>query len=180
MRSNNLSHLRAGLDTIRGAKGRSFWTMLGIIIGVASVISLVAIGEGIKKQVGGEIHHYGSNVIVIRTAQLTVGSGSSSGNYSSLSGLNVSGSLTPKDIEAVSHVNGVSSVAPLTLINGTVKGDNGVYSGGYVIGTSSDLPSLINQSMAFGSFVGVDDITGNVAVLGPHAATKLFNESVPL
>src|SRR5579884_202816 len=100
-------HLRAGLDTVRSSKLRSFWTMVGIIIGVASVISIVAIGEGIKQQVGGQIHQYGPNVIVVSTAQLSAGTGSVNNNYTALSGLSVSGLLTSKDIEAVSHIDGV-------------------------------------------------------------------------
>ena len=55
-------HFKVGLDSVRGAKMRNFWTILGVIIGVASVISVVSIGEGVKHQVTGQIHHLGAIV----------------------------------------------------------------------------------------------------------------------
>lgn len=173
-------HIRAGYDTVRSAKIRSFWTMLGIIIGISAVITIVAIGEGIKQQIGGQIHHYGSNIIDIRTSQLQAGSGSSAKNITALSGLNVSSSLNDNDIKTVNSVTGVSSTSPLTLVSGTTKGDNGNYNAGYVIGTTSALPSLINQSLAYGSFISDEDTGQYNAVIGSHVAQKMFNEDVPL
>ena len=56
-------HLKAGLDSVRGAKLRSFWTMVGVIIGVTSVITVIAIGTGVRNQVSGQIHHLGKDLI---------------------------------------------------------------------------------------------------------------------
>jgi putative ABC transport system permease protein len=172
-------HIKAGFDSVRGAKMRNFWTTLGVIIGVTSVITVVSIGEGIKQQIGGQIHHFGNDLITVRPAQIETGSGGNANNVSILSGLSVSGSLTSKDVETVTAMKGVGMSAPLTLVNGTVKGENGAYDDGFVIGTTSDLPSLLNQSIADGVFLASDDDT-NVAVLGAHAAERLFNEDVPL
>jgi putative ABC transport system permease protein len=173
-------HIRAGVDSMRRSKIRSFWTMLGIIIGVTSVISIVAIGEGIKTQIGGEIHHYGSNLITVRTAELTTGSGSSNTNYDALSGFSVSSPLSSQDIVTVNKTKGVTESAPLTLVSGAVKGDYGTDKTGFVLGTSNQLPSLLNQSLQYGNFFGASDADNNVAVLGENAALALFNEDVPL
>ena len=179
MKSLSRGHLKAGIDSVRGAKLRSFWTMLGIIIGVTSVITIVAIGEGIKQQIGGQIHHLGQNLITVRPAQIHTGLGSGN-NADVISGLNVSGPLSIKDVDIVNTTKGVSASAPLTIAGGTVRGDNGNYSDGFVIGTTSALPGLLNQSMAYGTFFGSDDNGTNVAVLGQHAGEVLFNEDVPL
>ena len=173
-------HFKAGLDSVRSAKLRSFWTMLGVIIGVASVITVVAIGEGVKQQISGQIHHLGNNFITIRPAQLQTDGSSSTSQSSLLSGLSVSGPLGLKDIATVANTPGVSSSAPLTITAGTVKADNGVYSQGYVIGTGDALPSLLNQSMSFGEFFNSLNDGDNVAVLGQNASNRMFNESVPL
>jgi len=171
-------HLKSGLDSVRGAKFRSFWTMLGVIIGVTSVITVVAIGEGIKQQISGQIHHLGQSLITVRPTQLdTNGSG---GSATAISGLNLSGTLTQNDVKLVSRTQGVAASAPLTLTAGTVSGDNGRYNDGFVIGTNSDLPGLLNQSMAYGGFFDEQTGNGNVAVLGQHASEALFNEDVPL
>ena len=150
--------------------------MLGVIIGVASVITVVGIGEGIKQQISGQIHHLGSNLITVRPAELHAGGSGSNGD--AISGLNVSGTLGTKDISVVSRTPGVASSAPLTIVGNTVKGDH-AYSGGFVIGTTGALPGLLNQSMAYGNFFDDSD-GGNVAVLGQHASEVLFNEDVPL
>ena len=70
--------------------------------------------------------------------------------------------------------------APLTITGGTVKADYGVYNKGFVIGTGDALPSLLNQSLAFGTFFNSENDGNHVAVLGEAASNSMFNESVPL
>lgn len=173
-------HLKAGIDSVRGAKLRSFWTMVGIIIGVASVITVLAIGNGVKNQVSGQIHHLGKDLITIRPAQLHPGGGSGNTNVSLLSNATLGGAIRAKDISTISQVSGVAASAPLTVVTGTVKGVHGNYDDGFVIGTSSNLSSLLNQSVAYGDFFNSDDGDSNQAVLGPHAAEAMFDEDVPL
>jgi putative ABC transport system permease protein len=180
MKAPSRIHLKSGIDSVRGAKFRSFWTMLGIIIGVTSVITVVAIGEGIKQQIGGQIHHLGQNLITVRPAQLTAGGGAGNNNANVIAGLSVGGTLTPNDIGLIGRTKGLAASAPLTITAGSVTGDHGSYPDGFVIGTSSALPGLLNQSMAYGSFFGDQDSGSNVAVLGQHASEALFNEDVPL
>ncbi len=167
---------KIGMDAVRGAKMRNFWTIFGIIVGVASVITIVGIGEGIKKQIGGQVHHLGQNLVVIRPAQLGTGGNNAT---NAVTGLTVSSNLTAKDIVTVNHTQGVGGSAPLTITSGSVSGDHGAYKDGFVIGTSSDLPGLLNQSLAYGAFFD-QDTSSNSAVLGPHASNALFNEDVPL
>jgi ABC-type antimicrobial peptide transport system permease subunit len=153
--------------------------MLGVIIGVSSVITVVGIGQGIKQQIGGQIHHFGQNLITIKPAQLNTTS-STSDKANVISGLGVNAPLGIKDIDVVSRSKAIAASAPLTIVNGTVRGDQGTYNDGFVIGTSSSLPSLLNQSMAYGNFFGASDDGNNVAVLGQHASDMMFNEDVPL
>lgn len=172
-------HFRAGIDAVRGAKARSFWMVLGVIIGVASVITIVGIGNGIKQQIAGQIHHLGKNIIAVTPSQPQTSSSNSKG-LGSLSGLALTQPLTLKDINTVKSVNGVGASAPLTIAAGSVVGEYGKYDEGYVIGTSGDLPSLLNQSMAYGSFFGSEDEGVNVAVIGQKASDKMFKSDVPL
>lgn len=180
MKALTRGHWKAGIDAVRSAKLRSFWTMLGVIIGVASVIIIVGIGEGVKQQIGGQINHAGDDLITVRPAQLKTGSGSGANNISVLSGFSVSGQLTDKDVDTVLSLPGLSASAPLTIASGSPKGDTGTYKGGFVIGTTSDLSSLLNQSMAHGIFLASDDTESNVAVLGHRAAEEMFDVDVPL
>lgn len=173
------SHLKAGVDSVRNAKVRSFWTMLGVIIGVTSVITVVAIGEGIKQQISGQIHHYGKDLITIRPTQLGNGSGDNPANSNIISGLNIRGTLGSKDISIIERSPDIAASAPLTIASGTVKGDFGNYKDGFVIGTTGDLPSLINQSLAYGLFFSRDE-DANVAIIGQHASETMFSADIPL
>ncbi len=154
--------------------------MLGIIIGVASVITVVGIGEGIKQEIGGQIHHLGQNLITVRPAQLLNGNSAGSNSPDLIPGFSISTPLGIKDINAISHTNGVTASAPLTIVGGAVRGDHGMYRNGFVVGTTSDLPGLLNQSLQYGSFFSSDSYDMNVAVLGQNASNALFNEDVPL
>ncbi len=183
MRKSSLTrgHFKAGIDAVRGAKLRSFWTMFGVIIGVVSVITIIGIGQGVSRQVTGQIHHLGNDLITVRPAQLHPGGDHGNGSVSLLSDSSgLSGTLRTHDITTVAGVKGVAASAPLTIVTGKVTGDQGNYDQGFVIGTGTDLDSLLNQSVAYGSFLTSDDEGSNAAVLGPHAAEALFNEDVPL
>jgi putative ABC transport system permease protein len=172
-------HFKAGIESLRGTKLRSFWTMLGIIIGVSSVITVVGIGEGVRQQISGELHHLGKNLIVIRPAQIREGN-KVAANNNLLSNMNVNSQITQKDVDTVKRIKGVTASAPLAVVAGTINGENGRYNGGYVVGTSADLGALSNQPMDSGSFLTEDDMGTNTAVIGKHAAEQMFNESVPL
>lgn len=177
MKSITSGHIKAGYDSVRGAKMRNFWTMFGIIVGVASVITVVGIGEGVKQQISTQIHHFDKDLIVIQPLK---NSNPVQIKNSLFSNLNYGGSLSDKDLNAIVKTDGVVSSAPLSSVSGTVKTDNGVYGGGSVIGTTTDLPALLNQSLAYGIFLSDLDIGNNVAVLGYNAAIKMFNDAVPL
>lgn len=173
-------HFKSGLDAVRNAKLRSFWTMLGVIIGVASVITIVGIGEGVRQEVSGQIRHLGKDLITVQPAPLHPGSGSGNSSVGLLSDQGLSGTLTAKDYATVAQTKGVAASAPLTVVTGKVKGDNGNYDQGFVLGTGGDLPALLNQSVAYGSFFPPDETDAKVAVLGPDAAQALFDNDVPL
>ncbi|MFO0781408.1 MAG: ABC transporter permease [Candidatus Saccharimonadales bacterium] len=178
MKISSQGHLRAGFDAVRTAKARSFWTMLGIVIGVASVIVIVSIGEGVKQQIGGQIKHRGKDLITVSSGQLRAGGESSKADFI---GAGINAPLSRKDIVTVKKTKGVAASAPLTILTGSSKSNSGTYNEGFVIGTTPDLPALINQSVAYGSFINEEDMGTNVAILGVNAANKLFeDENVPL
>ena len=178
MKSVTRGQIKTGIDAMRRAKWRNFWTMLGVIIGVSSVIIIVSIGQGVKQQISGQIQHVGSDLITVRPAQLQ-SSGLGSGS-SLLAGVSIGGALSAADADAVRGLPEVAAATPLSAIAGTATADSGDYHGGLVIGVSADLPNLLNQSLSNGSFFEDGDDTSRNAVLGSRAAEQMFNEAVPL
>lgn len=180
MKSLTRGHLKAGIDSVRGAKWRNFWTMLGIIIGVASVITIVSIGEGVKQQISHQINHSGKNLITIRPGTMHASDKQTKTDFNVLSGLSITGSLQDSDVKAVSTTRGVSASAPLAAVATTVTSNQGSAHDSFVIGTTPDLPLLINQTLAYGTFLTAEDEGINAAVLGKSVAATLFDVDVPL
>ena len=69
--SNIYEYIKMAIHNIMANKGRSFLTMLGIIIGIASVIAIVSIGEGTKNQMNSEINDIGGGQIVHASTERT-------------------------------------------------------------------------------------------------------------
>ena len=175
-------NVKMAIASVRSAKWRSFLTMLGIIIGVVSVVTVVGIGEGIKHQVNTQINELGGDLITVRSGQ--VSQTASSGTLRSISGLfstGTYGSLSQADLQTVQHTNGVKMAAPLGLVSGSIQTGSATISNVPVIATSADLPSILQQQLAYGSFFNSDvSLEPDVAVLGPGAAETLFHEKIAL
>lgn len=157
---------------LTGNKVRSSLTILGIVIGVASVITMVAIGQGSQKSIEEKIQSIGSNLIMIYPGS------QSSGMVRGARG----GAQTLKvdDVEAIkSEVQGVSGIAP--EISGryqvTYKGNN---TNTKVVGVTSEYSGVKNIEIENGMFITEQHIkkSSKVAILGPTAAEDLFGEGV--
>ncbi len=169
---------KLAFHSIRTAKWRSFLTMLGIIIGVASVIVTVSLGEGVKQQVSNQLSQFGSDLITVRPGKTF------NRDQNGVLGVNlfnnVNATLTDNDVKIVSKVEGVKESAPLSVISAVPRYEDTEFNKGMVIGTTASLPELINHKMQYGSFFTVGEEGRNVAVLGQTAAQELFHENVPV
>jgi putative ABC transport system permease protein len=142
-----------------------------------SVVSVVSIGEGVKQQVGQQIDHLGKDLITVRPGQLNAG-GSTVGNLTLLT-QGVTGALSNRDVEVAAKTEGVEMAVPFSVVAGNATGDHR-YENGVVIGTTENLPAVLNQEVEYGGFFGKDDHRRNVAVIGAQVAQELFDDRVPL
>lgn len=165
---NPLLVIRIALRAIVRNKMRSFLTTLGIIIGVAAVIAMMAIGAGAKKQVEQAFTAMGTNLLVLMPG--STNSGGVRGGFGSAS------TLTYDDVEAIrSQVASVKAAAPQLRSNQTIVGDNGNWLT-QVTGTIPDYFSIRSWPMEYGSLFTQQDVdTGSkVIVLGRTVVDKLF------
>ena len=151
-------------------KVRTGLTMLGIIIGIASVIAMISIGQGAQGSIQASIQSIGSNLLIVMPgAQRTPGVQVSTGRGASRT-------LTTEDATAIAqNVSGVAAVAP--DLSGryqvTAKGTNTNTS---VDGVTSDYSAVRNVTIDLGDFI-TDQNNANlsrVAVLGPTTRDDLF------
>lgn len=176
-------NIRTAVKTLRRNKARSLLTMLGVIIGVMSVVLVIGIGDGVRQQVDVQTDHLGRDLITIRPGQLlgqsvpdALGGLGVDGN-----GAAAGGALGGKDITAISKTPGVAAVVPLSLVDGgVVSGENNRRDDALVLGTSSGLPDMLHQSLAFGAFFGDDPTAAGKVIIGSQVAQTLYDENVPL
>jgi len=153
-------------------KARSGLTILGIVIGIGSVIAMIAIGQGSQSSIESSIQSLGSNLILITPgAQRGVGVQVSQGRGSSQT-------LTREDAEAIlSQVPNVTAISP--EVSGryqvTAKGANTNTS---INGVVAAYPSVRNVEIEFGSFLNDQNVKAlsKVAVIGPSVRDDLFGE----
>ncbi len=152
-------------------KVRSGLTVLGIVIGISSVIAMVAIGQGASSGIQSSIQSLGSNLI-----EVTPGAQRTAGGFGVSAGRGTASTLKQTDADAIaSSVQDVVAVASEVSAREqiTAKGTNTNTS---VDGVTSSYATIRNVSMDQGSFITDDQNTSlaKVAVLGPTAASDLF------
>jgi putative ABC transport system permease protein len=152
---------------------RSFLTILGVVIGVASVIMMLSIGEGSRRSVAKTISSLGSN-------QLTIVSGSAS-STGIRGGAGTLPNLSFEDAAAIGELSGVSGVAPVANlpVQAVYGAKNKATS---VTGTTPPYFRINNMSLSAGNpFTEVDVRTAaNVAVIGSTVVKELFGDKSPI
>lgn len=174
-------NIRMALSSIKSNKMRSLLTMIGIIIGVSSVIMTVSMGEGIRRQVADTNQVTKEGLVTIRSGNIA--SRDADGNITGINYLSSLGSntLTEQDYESLKSLGEVSSVVPLSTISALPANFEGeTYSGSTIVASTSDLPSVLDQKVLYGGFFSDDNSGKNSVVIGKRVAEELFNENVPL
>jgi len=155
-------------------KARSALTVLGIVIGIGSVIGLVAMGQGAQGTIKSNIQALGSNLLMVQPgfqrgpgAQVSQGRGTAQ-------------SLTLADAEAIAAETTVKAVAPEASgrYQATAKGTN---TNTQVIGVTDNYAEVRNIPVADGNFISGQQVQdgAKVAVLGPVTRDDLFGEGAP-
>lgn len=166
----NYSNLfKIAMRAIAANKLRSFLTMLGIIIGVASVIAMMAIGQGSKKSIQAYIAEMGSNMIMIRPGQ-DKGPGGAQQDASDMQTLKL------KDYEALKEqAKYLSAISPSVNSSGQfINGNNNTPS--TIYGISPDYMQIRQQKVKDGEMFTDEEVrsSAKVCVIGKTVADNLF------
>lgn len=166
----NISNLfKIALRAIAANKLRSFLTMLGIIIGVASVIAMMAIGQGSKKSIQANISEMGSNMIMIRPGQ-DKGPGGAQQDASDMQTLKL------KDYETLKEQSKyLAAISPSVNASGQfINGNNNTPS--TIYGISADYLEIRQLKIEDGEMFSDEDIktSAKVCVIGKTVADNLF------
>ncbi|MCC6202298.1 MAG: ABC transporter permease [Gammaproteobacteria bacterium] len=170
---NLLVNIRIALDALRANKLRSFLTMLGIIIGVAAVITMVALGNGAERRVAEQIDALGTNILMIRSqsrGSAAVRTGAGQVNY-----------LTEADANAIKAVPDVAAAA------GSMFGRAQIIFGAenwntQVLGVDHDYLRVRGWALESGRMFTPAEVqlSEKVALIGTTVANELFGLSDPV
>ena len=166
---------------ISGNKVRAFLTMLGVIIGVMSVIVLIAIGQGTTASVTESIASMGTNLLTVSIQTRRVGMGMP-GGFGGFGGGSSSGKgtviLTLDDILALEDDASIQCVSPTTSGSLTVKAGS-TNTTATVMGVLPAYAQIVNQGVQSGRYIIDADVDNRsaVCVIGPDLAEDLFGNT---
>lgn len=175
-------HTRMALASIGSARWRSFLTMLGVVIGVLSVVTIVSLGEGVKQQLGKQVKNGGQDLITVRGGQIATRS-NGDGKIKSVNLLRLFAgiNLSDNDFETIQKVPGLKMVAPFAVVTGAPISDDGtVDEKATVVATNDKGAEALNQQVLYGGFFGPADNNKPVAVIGKRVAEQLFRANAPV
>jgi putative ABC transport system permease protein len=166
-----LMTFRIAFKALARNKLRTALTMLGMIIGVAAVIAMVALGSGAQAMIEDQIKAQGTNLITVRPGSMQQGA--------ARGGFGTSVRLVEADAQAIRELAEVAYVAETVstrsqLIYGSVNWNTSIE------GTNVDLPQIRSWPMMYGTFFTPEDVRAatKVIVLGANVSDNLFGEGV--
>jgi ABC-type antimicrobial peptide transport system permease subunit len=165
-------NFKLAYQSLKSAKARSFLTMLGFVIAVAAVVLISCIGQGVKKQISGQLGRYGKSVIAVTA-------GAPDGGSSPFGGIGAGGNLlSENDLRTIQKDKGVDVAVPIASTTGSIKADHTI-AAPFIIATDVEFPKVINVPLQYGGFFD-PDAGSKSAVLGDAVAHKLFDDNAPL
>jgi putative ABC transport system permease protein len=162
----------SSVQSLERTRNRSFLTMLGIIIGIMSVILVLSIGEAAQRYIVGQIASFGSDLIVVLNGPPQAGNEPTAFTNET---------LTFDDTKAMLQQSWITTIIASVEQQDTLSG-NGVDTTGKVTGTMPDELSFYNLTPIEGVFLTMDDVNSRsrVVVLGNEIAKNMFGEDDPL
>ncbi|MFD7076809.1 ABC transporter permease [Nocardioides sp. NPDC059952] len=163
--------LATAWDAVRSHRMRSLLTMLGIVIGIASVILTVGLGQGAQDQVKSQISALGSNLLIVSP-------GSSTSSEGVRGGFGSASTLTLSDAEALGDGDAapdVKAVAPVTTSNAQLDTASTNWTTS-LVGATTTWPQVRKREVATGRFFTSEEVASGakVVVLGADTASELF------
>lgn len=175
MRNEISDLLKSALADFRRNKARTLLTSLGIMVGVLSVVLLIALGLGLKNYLAQQFESLGANLIIIFPGNISSSEeGGGLGNFGA--GFAGGANFDEKDYQSLSRINEADFVVPLFMRSSIIESD-GEKELGYVMGTNEQAFKVLNLEILEGEFFQKADVSSRVkeAVLGFNLAEGLYD-----
>ena len=155
--------IRIALTNIKSSKLRSILTMLGLVVGIASVIVLVGLGKGATSDVKNQVSSLGTNILTV-----SISSSDYSFNY--------------EDLSDFLNVNNIESVSPYKQVSTTISRGTTTSSNTSVIATDQNYFNIVDLELESGRPISIIDIENKskVCILGSETAETYFSMANPI
>ncbi len=163
-------NLKLSTNALLINRSRTLFSILGVAVGIATVIVTVAIGEGAKEKALAPIKAMGTNVLLVNSGKVKIIFGREKQNS------NVT-TLKLRDVEILSEIEGIQELSPFQEQSMNLKYQD-VTTSSLVQGVSAEYPSIRNYTINSGEVFNDEDnnLARKVAVLGSDAANSLFGK----
>lgn len=165
------SHLQNARQSLRSSRSRTLLTVLGIMIGVASITTILSLGGGASQIVSKQVEALGGNLAVIRPG---------AGNSNFLADIAApqhqgftTSTLTSDDFTEIAKLPHVKAAAPISILNGNIAAEHDAPVGTPIVVTDPSLASIDDLKIDTGEFLD-SSISSNTAVVGPSLARAVF------
>jgi putative ABC transport system permease protein len=167
--------LRLAAKALRRNKVRSALTMLGVVIGVASVIAMIALGSGARSAIDQQMQSQGTNVVYVSSGSFGRGGGAVRGGAGSIT------TLTLEDAQAIAQLSTVARISPGARTRVQVVAGNQNWNTS-IEGGNEEYVVIRNWPIAAGSNISPRDVlvADKVALLGATVARTLFPDQDPV
>jgi ABC-type antimicrobial peptide transport system permease subunit len=163
------NYIRIAVASLQANRIRTGLTTLGIIIGVAAITCVIAMGAGIQRTVGDQVAKLDGNLIVVKPGQKRSTDFGAYNPYNTA----ITSSLTERDFTSVKKIPNIEAVAPIMLLGGSVRTDTKKADEAPIVATSPDLTKILGLTIRSGQFID-DQTDRDTAVLGEQLALDLF------
>ena len=166
------NHLANAYESLRSNRLRTGLTVLGVTIGISSIIVILSLSAGAAQIVTNQVDQLGGTIAVVRPGVPERNSGIK-GITDNISGTQVTSSLTERDVKEIEEIEHVTAVAPLMVLGGNVTADGTKPRNIELVATTPALTDLISLPLYEGQFI--DTVTNDdTAVVGTQLAIDLF------
>jgi ABC-type antimicrobial peptide transport system permease subunit len=166
-----IEHTQNAYHSLKSTRTRTLLTTLGVAIGVATITTVLSLSGGITQVISGQVGKLGGNIAVIRPG---VPSHDLEGFANPTTEQTYTTStITEQDMNDIKKIGGVDAVAPLMIINGSVRSSAHTAEGSTIVATTPGLADIAHLPIRDGQFI--DTVTDkNTAVVGSQLSVDLF------
>lgn len=171
---------RIALRSLRATKIRTALTILGVVIGVTSIVTVLSLGEGAKQTIRQQVKQMGDDALTIRSGKGTRDSGGNLINYNFWAALGTS-TISEYDLKTIEETQGVKVASPIMAITGSIRDgeSNEPLKNTSIIATNTSFNQVANLKVHSGDFL---DATAdrNTVVLGQDLAIEILGSDTAI